>query len=124
MVGKRWFTAIKNQFSVRLIIFRAFPSKATAARKKKLEELEPKIEETEKKLGSLDQMITEAQVGREEGEDRTQVLAELTELRNRREVLRAEIQKYRDCDPELLEELKQEIKMSADGANRFEKFHI
>ena len=82
------------------------------------------MEETDKKLGSLDQMIAEAHVGREEGEDRTQVLAELTELRNRREVLRAELQKYRDCDPELLEELKQEIKMSADGANRFEKKNL
>ncbi len=29
------------------------------------------------------------------------------------------LQKYRDCDPELLEELGREIKMSAEGANRW-----
>ena len=67
---------------------------------------------------TVDKSIAEASGGREDGEDRNQVMTELSELRSRRDALSAEIQKYRDCDPELLEELKQEIKMSGDGANR------
>ena len=30
-----------------------------------------------------------------------------------------EIQKYKDCDPEVLEDLKRETKMANDGANRW-----
>jgi len=96
-----------------------FPSKATAARQKQLSDLAPKVEEVEQKIKAVEESIAAATGGREEGEDRDRILAELSEIRNRRDKLSTEIQKYRDCDPELLEELQREIRMSADGANRW-----
>jgi hypothetical protein len=73
----------------------------------------------EKKIAAVDKAIADASGGREDGEDRSRILSELSQLRSSRDSLNSEIQKYRDCDPDLLEELKTEIKMSADGANRF-----
>lgn len=80
--------------------------------------MKPKLGEIDVKIESIEKQIAAASGGREEGKDRDRIMTELTELRNRREKLSTELQMYRDCDPELLEELRTEIKMSADGANR------
>ena len=52
------------------ILSRAFPSKATAARKKQLSEMKPKLEEVEQKIKSVEKQIGAASGGREEGKDR------------------------------------------------------
>lgn len=39
-------------------------------------------------------------------------------MKQQRDCLAAEIQKFKDCDPEVLESLKKEIALSVVGANR------
>jgi hypothetical protein len=56
--------------------------------------------------------------GREDSGEREAVLEELAKVKQQRDSLTAEVQKFKDCDPELLETLKNEIALSVVGANR------
>ncbi len=48
-----------------------------------------------------------------------QALDRLIALKARREELQSELQKYRDCDPEVLDKMRRETKAAVDGANRW-----
>ncbi|XP_064508346.1 meiotic nuclear division protein 1 homolog isoform X5 [Pseudopipra pipra] len=74
--------------------FWAFPSKALHARKRKLEELESQAE-------------------------RAALMEELAALRQKKEQLKAEIDKYRECDPDVVEEMRQTNKVAKEAANRW-----
>ena len=63
--------------------------------------------------------MEEATKGREESDERTELLEELTSLKEKKASLEAEIQKYKDSDPELIETLKKEIELSKQSANRW-----
>ena len=62
--------------------------------------------------------LEEASKDREESDERTELLEELATLKEKKAELEAEIQKYRDSDPELIEKLKKEIELSKQSANR------
>ncbi|XP_041075423.1 meiotic nuclear division protein 1 homolog isoform X1 [Polyodon spathula] len=99
--------------------FWAFPSKALHARKCKLEELKKQHAEGSQRKTVLQQGIEKAKVGRQETEDRAALLKELQVLREQRNQLRAEVEKYRECDPEVVEEIRQSNKIAKDAANRW-----
>lgn len=101
------------------VYFWAFPSKAVNNRKQKLEDLENKLSEARKKLKNLKSMVEKAQCGREDSEDRTQLLEELQENEEKLKKLKDEVEKYRDCDPEVLEEVKRQTHVSVEAANRW-----
>ena len=63
--------------------------------------------------------LEEAGRGREDSDDRTKLLEELESLKEKKGQLEAEVQKYRDSDPELIEVLKKEIELSKQSANRY-----
>ncbi|KAM9749855.1 meiotic nuclear division protein 1 homolog isoform 2-T2 [Dama dama] len=72
----------------------AFPSKALHARKRKLEVLDSQ-------------------------EERTMLAKELSSLRDQREQLKAEVEKYRECDPQVVEEIRQANQVAKEAANRW-----
>ena len=47
------------------------------------------------------------------------LLEELKGLKEKKGQLEAEVQKYRDSDPELIDALKKEIELSKQSANRY-----
>lgn len=51
------------------------------------------------------------QVGREESEERTEILRHLKEVEEKKAHLNKEIQKYRDSDPEVLATMKEDTKV-------------
>ncbi len=55
------------------IYFWAFPSKAAAGRKRRLEELEQKVDDSKRRLVAAEEKITEARKGREDTEERKTV---------------------------------------------------
>ncbi|XP_068869626.1 meiotic nuclear division protein 1 homolog isoform X3 [Aphelocoma coerulescens] len=85
--------------------FWAFPSKALHARKRKLEELESQFAESSQKKEALQKSIEKSKIGREDNAERAALLEELATLRQRKEQLTAEIDKYRECDPDVVEEM-------------------
>ncbi|KAM9330447.1 meiotic nuclear division protein 1 homolog [Gastrophryne carolinensis] len=99
--------------------FWAFPSKALHARKRKLEALESQMKEANQKKKSLEQSVEKAKVGRQDTEERSALTQELSLLRQQRDQLKVELEKYKECDPDVIEEIRQANKVAKDAANRW-----
>ncbi|XP_018427308.1 PREDICTED: meiotic nuclear division protein 1 homolog [Nanorana parkeri] len=99
--------------------FWAFPSKALHSRKRKLETLESQLTEAKQKKRSLEQSVEKAKVGRQDTEERSKLAEELALLRKKRDQLKADLEKYKECDPDVIEEIRQTNKMAKDAANRW-----
>ncbi|XP_072163372.1 meiotic nuclear division protein 1 homolog [Diadema setosum] len=99
--------------------FWAFPSKASQVRKRKIQDLTSQLEESEKKRKMLEKTAAKATVGKEESDDRTKLLATLSEKESENSRLDAELARYRECDPEVLEEVKQQTLVAKDASNRW-----
>ncbi|KAG9259847.1 hypothetical protein AMEX_G27468 [Astyanax mexicanus] len=86
----------------------AFPSKALHARKHRLEDLEKQNEESKQRKTALQQAVEKAKKGRQDTKERATLQKELQSLKEQRESLRAEVEKYKECDPEVVEEMRKE----------------
>ncbi|NWJ05345.1 MND1 protein, partial [Crypturellus undulatus] len=86
--------------------FWAFPSKALHARKRKLEELQAQFAEGTQKKEALQKSIEKSKIGREDTAERAALIEELATLRQKKEQLKAELDKYRECDPDVVEEMR------------------
>ncbi|KAI4833442.1 hypothetical protein KUCAC02_016344 [Chaenocephalus aceratus] len=89
----------------------AFPSKALHARKNKLEDLENQISEAKQRKASVQKAVEKAKVGRQD--------TELQALREERTQLQAELEKYRECDPEVVEEMRKSNGVAKDAVSRW-----
>ncbi|GBN59189.1 Meiotic nuclear division protein 1 [Araneus ventricosus] len=101
------------------IYFWAFPSKAFNNRKRKINDLNTKLDEARKKIKRLDTQLAEAKCGREDSVARDGVLTELNKCRKEVIDVKEKIEKYKDCDPQVLEEVKKQIEISKEAANRW-----
>uniref|UniRef100_A0A8C7Q524 Meiotic nuclear division protein 1 homolog n=1 Tax=Oncorhynchus mykiss TaxID=8022 RepID=A0A8C7Q524_ONCMY len=98
----------------------AFPSKALHARKRRLEELDKQVILTGKQRKmSLQQAVDKSKVGREETEERATLLKELQALREKRSHLKAKLEKYRECDPEVIEEMRKSNVTAKEAVSRW-----
>uniref|UniRef100_A0A674E3X7 Meiotic nuclear division protein 1 homolog n=1 Tax=Salmo trutta TaxID=8032 RepID=A0A674E3X7_SALTR len=79
--------------------------KALHARKRRLEELDKQHTEEKQRKMYLQQAVDKSKVGREETEERATLLKELQALREKSSHLKAKLEKYRECDPEVIEEM-------------------
>lgn len=101
------------------VYFWAFPSKAANNRKRKINDLNIKVSEARKKIKKIEDQVAEAQSGREDSDQRKNILKELSENKNTLIELKNKIEKYKDCDPEILEHMKKQIVSYKEGANRW-----
>ncbi|XP_063863291.1 beta-1,4-mannosyl-glycoprotein 4-beta-N-acetylglucosaminyltransferase-like isoform X2 [Scylla paramamosain] len=83
------------------------PFQAINIRKRKLDDMKSKFQEVDKKAKISVIKVEQAKVGREENVARTEALASLKELQETQNKLQLEIQKYRDSDPEVLAQIKE-----------------
>ncbi|XP_076430432.1 meiotic nuclear division protein 1 homolog isoform X2 [Peromyscus maniculatus bairdii] len=97
----------------------AFPSKALHARKRKLEALNSQLSEGSQKHANLQKSIEKARIGRQETEERAMLVKELSSFRNQRDQLKAEVEKYRECDPQVVEEI-QNIEAKSNGGGHIQ----
>lgn len=99
--------------------FWAFPSKALHIRNQKLETLGIQLREATERKQSVCQNIEKVNVGRQNTENRAKLSKELEELRKEKIQLKAEVEKYQECDPEVVEEIRKLNKIARDAANRW-----
>ncbi|XP_022110505.1 meiotic nuclear division protein 1 homolog isoform X1 [Acanthaster planci] len=99
--------------------FWAFPSKASNARKRKLDDLTTALEGSEKKRATTKKLITKATIGKENTDDRIELMKTLAVQEQENSRLKAELEKYRECDPEVLEEVKKQTLVAREAANRW-----
>lgn len=101
------------------VYFWAFPSKAKHTRKRKVEELEEKLNEITKKLKKSKESVDEAKKGRQDSDSRVEILQRVSELKTKKDTLSAELKKYKDNDPEIFQEMKKENQIAKEAANRW-----
>ncbi|KAJ6668733.1 hypothetical protein lerEdw1_012216 [Lerista edwardsae] len=99
--------------------FWAFPSKALHARKRKLEDLKNQFSEYSRKKEILQESIKNSKIGRQDTAERAALIQELTALRQKKDQLKAEIDKYKECDPDIVEDIRQANKVAKEAANRW-----
>ncbi|TRY60695.1 hypothetical protein DNTS_026266 [Danionella cerebrum] len=85
----------------------AFPSKALHARKRRLEELEKQLEEGSHRKKTLQKAIDKATIGREVSDEREHLLKELGALKSDCSQLKLELEKHKECDPGVVEEMRE-----------------
>ena len=77
------------------------------------------IDKQNKLNESLEQTIQKARVGREESEDREIVLRELSVLEQENKKLVAELEKYKELDPDAYDQRKKDLAVYKEAANRW-----
>lgn len=97
----------------------AFPSKALNTRKHRLDELKKQISEAKQRKESLQKAVEAAKVGREDTSKRSALLKELESLRGERTQLQTELDQYRECDPEVVEEMKKSNIVAKEAVSRW-----
>ncbi|TKS68445.1 Meiotic nuclear division protein 1 -like protein [Collichthys lucidus] len=97
----------------------AFPSKTLHARKHKLEELQKQTSQAKQRKVTLEQAVEKAKVGRQDTKERSALLKQLKALREERTQLQAELEKYRECDPEVIEQMRKSNVVAKDAVTRW-----
>ncbi|XP_013924497.1 PREDICTED: meiotic nuclear division protein 1 homolog isoform X4 [Thamnophis sirtalis] len=99
--------------------FWAFPSKALHTRKCKLEELQNQFSDYCQKKKDLEESITHSKIGRQDTAERAALIKELSTLQQKKDHLKTEVDKYKECDPDIVEEIRQANKIAKEATNRW-----
>ena len=99
--------------------FWAFPSKVANNRKRRLDELKGKLVQSQQKRAALGDEVATAKALRTTSDGREELLKELEKKKALHQKLSAELERYKSCDPERVEELRQQAKVAVDAANRW-----
>ncbi|XP_054879085.1 meiotic nuclear division protein 1 homolog isoform X3 [Poeciliopsis prolifica] len=97
----------------------AFPSKALHARKQKLEELQKQASDAKQRKVSVEKTVEKAKVGREGTKERSSLLKQLQSLREERMKLQAELEKYRECDPDVIKAMRKSNVVAREAVSRW-----
>jgi len=101
------------------VYFWAFPSKASANRKRKLDTLSGQISEVSKKIKVANSEMNSASSGREESDERTQLLQRLSEAESLHSELVSNLRQYADNDPQVLKQKEVDCLKAKESANRW-----
>ncbi|KAJ1644407.1 Meiotic nuclear division protein 1 [Dispira simplex] len=97
----------------------SFPSAARKTRQNKIHELQAETEQTRKRNEELTNSINSAQNGREDTEERTDLLRQLAEIEQLHALHKKELEQFRECDPVLLKAKERAAQQAKDAANRW-----
>ena len=97
----------------------AFKSKLTAQKKFKLDSMKENLRGLEVKEQELRSKLESSKVGREESDEKDNILKEIGEQAQKLASVQKELEELKDSDPSLWEEKEEEIKLALSGANRW-----
>ncbi|XP_077461518.1 meiotic nuclear division protein 1 homolog isoform X2 [Stigmatopora argus] len=97
----------------------AFPSKAVHARELKLDQLNKQVSEAKQRQSSLQEAIEKAKEGREDTKERSAMLKEFQTLTEERAQLQTQLEKYHDCDPQVVEDMKKSNTVAKIAVSRW-----
>ncbi|KAJ1957544.1 Meiotic nuclear division protein 1 [Dispira parvispora] len=97
----------------------SFPSAARKTRQNKIHELQTEVQQSVKRNEELTNSVNSAQSGREDTEERTELLRQLTEIEQRHALHKKELEQFRECDPVLLKAKERAAQQAKDAANRW-----
>ncbi|KAG0228766.1 Meiotic nuclear division protein 1, partial [Mortierella sp. GBA43] len=97
----------------------SFPSTIQQSKKAKLQTLRDEYQRLERTNADLEASIHQASSGREDSNNRHELLAQLLEAETLDKMLQQELKQYSDSDPILLEGQKKYSRIAKDAANRW-----
>ncbi|KAJ1679455.1 Meiotic nuclear division protein 1, partial [Spiromyces aspiralis] len=97
----------------------SFPSDNAVKRQTKLEQLQKELKQQQTRNEELKIALTKATEGKEESGERDSLLEELKVLEEQLNKDTAELEKFRECDPEILRQKEAEALSAKDAANRW-----
>eukprot|EP01137_Pigoraptor_chileana_P016763 Opistho-2@73825 len=95
----------------------AFPSKGLQIRKRKIGEMNDSLQAHNAKRVALEAEIKASKSGKEESDERAQLQLLVKAAEERQADLAKELQKFRECDPEVIDAKKKACKLAIDCAN-------
>ncbi|KAF6000933.1 Meiotic nuclear division protein 1 [Cyanidiococcus yangmingshanensis] len=98
-------------------IYWCLPSEGIAKRQRRLETLQHQLQEQQGRLDELERQLEQVKQGREENAERTKTLAKLAALETEWRTCQQTLQRYLDCDPEVLAQREAETKALVERAN-------
>ena len=84
-----------------------------------MESLKKEVKEKEEKLEKLKDTREEEKVGREDTEERRQLLTTIAEKQNKLDEMRKELQKHAEFDPDLYDSLAESTKVAQNAVTRW-----
>jgi len=101
------------------VYFWAFPSKVYSGKKRKIDQLNENISQVEKRAKILSDQLAVAAEGREETNDRTQLLERLGNAEAEHLELQAKLALYAENDPTVIKQKEVEGRKAVECANRW-----
>ncbi|GAB1597869.1 meiotic nuclear division protein 1 homolog [Argonauta hians] len=101
------------------VYFWAFPSKASQTMQKKINDLNKKIETSLSRKVTLEKLVEDSKSKRQDNEERDNILKELSEKKQENQVLISEIERYQECDPDVIEGVKEQVVAAKETINRW-----
>lgn len=99
--------------------FWAFPSAKSQRLKRKREQLDQQEEELQQKIRKLEKELQEVKTGKEDSDERIEKMDEKKTLSDEIKELDSELAKYREFDPDVLEEIKNETEKCMEATERW-----
>jgi len=96
-----------------------FPNKEANIKQRILDDLKRKCIRDRKTLKDLQDSLKEAMDREPDVQDRLQAEETLQELKTKRDNLISQLDRYKDCDPDLMEKMKDEVDVAKDAVERW-----
>eukprot|EP00123_Amoebidium_parasiticum_P021294 comp6508_c0_seq1/m.2282 comp6508_c0_seq1/g.2282 ORF comp6508_c0_seq1/g.2282 comp6508_c0_seq1/m.2282 type:complete len:208 (-) comp6508_c0_seq1:79-702(-) len=101
------------------VYFWSFPSKVFRKRTQQVAQLGEQVAGLKKRRTELDKVLAQAAVGKEDSDERSDLLAQLSTEHEEEKRLAAELAAFADCNPEILEKKRKMCKVAIEAANRW-----
>ncbi|KAL4447450.1 hypothetical protein ABPG75_004669 [Micractinium tetrahymenae] len=99
--------------------FWSFPSEAAVKLDQQVKKWEQDLEAKQAERASLQQQVEQSRVGKEDSDERQQLLQEVQQLQADVEAQQQELAQYAGNDPERYDHIKQTAKIACESANRW-----
>lgn len=99
--------------------FWSYPSKVINTKKRKLDALQQQIDNYKKKICENDRKLSEVKDGKEPSEKRDDLLATHVTLKDKDAELTKVYENYRECDPDVINQMKEQGRTALEAANRW-----
>ncbi|KIH44530.1 Mnd1 family protein [Ancylostoma duodenale] len=101
------------------VCYWAFPSKASQTRKRRIEDLENSIRTTEAKIAEATAELQKQRKGKEDSKIRSELLAVHEKLQEEEKDLSERLDKYAQCNPEMIAQVKVRAEKARENVNRW-----
>ncbi|KAJ3350987.1 Meiotic nuclear division protein 1 [Entophlyctis luteolus] len=92
---------------------------SSVQKKRQLKELEDELRKVKKRAVELEDEISAAKIGREESDERSELLLKVAEEQQRETELKAALVEFKDCDPALIDAKEKAANIAKAAANRW-----